>query len=210
MPVEIIPSFLLYCLVSGITPGPANLCSLSVAIRFGRSVALRQWRGIFTGYAIVSFVSGVLACFLGNALNEYVNAFSFVGAAYIVWLAFKMLRAKYESGEDENAFADGSVAENAAGSFGFKSGVLVQLTNVKIMIFCITAQTSFLLPYNQSFAAVMLLAAFLPLTGPMCNMVWLLTGVALRRFFAKYQKWVNLAMFVALLACAIKIFDFVL
>lgn len=56
----------------------------------------------------------------------------------------------------------------------------------------------------------MLLAAFLPLTGPMCNMVWLLTGVALRRFFAKYQKWVNLAMFVALLACAIKIFDFVL
>lgn len=35
MPVEIIPSFLFYCFVSGITPGPANLCSLSLALRRG-------------------------------------------------------------------------------------------------------------------------------------------------------------------------------
>lgn len=28
MPILLIPSFLLYCFVGGITPGPANLCSL--------------------------------------------------------------------------------------------------------------------------------------------------------------------------------------
>ena len=28
MPISLIPSFLLYCFVGGITPGPANLCSL--------------------------------------------------------------------------------------------------------------------------------------------------------------------------------------
>lgn len=199
MSLEIILSFLLYCLVSGITPGPANLCSLSVAIRFGRRIALRQWYGIFVGYAIVSFTSGVLAYFLGNALNEYVNALSFVGAAYIVWLAFKILRSQYSEENDSDSKNQGSI------SFGFKSGILVQLTNVKIMIFCITAQTSFLLPYNRSFVAVMLLAAFLPFTGPVCNMVWLLAGATLRRFFINHQKIVNVVMFVALLLCAINI-----
>lgn len=32
MPISLIPSFLLYCFVGGITPGPANLCSLSAAL----------------------------------------------------------------------------------------------------------------------------------------------------------------------------------
>ena len=29
MPVSLIPAFLFYCYTNGITPGPANLCSLS-------------------------------------------------------------------------------------------------------------------------------------------------------------------------------------
>ena len=36
MPVSVIPSFLLYCYVTAITPGPANLCSLSAALRLGQ------------------------------------------------------------------------------------------------------------------------------------------------------------------------------
>jgi len=35
MPISLIPSFLLYCFVGGITPGPANLCSLGAALRCG-------------------------------------------------------------------------------------------------------------------------------------------------------------------------------
>ncbi len=35
MPISLIPSFLLYCFVGGITPGPANLCSLAAALRCG-------------------------------------------------------------------------------------------------------------------------------------------------------------------------------
>lgn len=39
MPVSVIPSFLLYCYVTAITPGPANLCSLSAALRYGSGAA---------------------------------------------------------------------------------------------------------------------------------------------------------------------------
>lgn len=224
MPVEIIPSFLFYCFVSGITPGPANLCSLSLALRRGRSEALKQWVGIFVGYAVVSLVSGGLAYFVGNALNEYVKALSFVGAAYILWLAFHVLREKYDSEElsteqssglrEGGEFAEKTATEVPVARVAapqksrwqhFFTGLFVQLTNVKIMVFCVTAQTSFLLPYNRSFGAVLLLALFLPFTGPVCNMVWLLTGAALQRFFVRYQRTLNVVMALSLVLCAVSI-----
>ena len=53
MPISLIPSFLIYCFVGAITPGPANLCSLGAALRYGRGPALRQWRGLFCGFIML-------------------------------------------------------------------------------------------------------------------------------------------------------------
>lgn len=93
MPKTMLPSFLLYCYIGAITPGPANLCSLSTALRFGKGIALRQWRGLFTGFFIVSMVSVGITYFLGTMLNQYVGIFAWVGAGYILWMAWHMLRA---------------------------------------------------------------------------------------------------------------------
>ena len=38
MPLSVLPPFLLYCFITAITPGPANLCSLSASLR-GRAAA---------------------------------------------------------------------------------------------------------------------------------------------------------------------------
>ena len=76
MPLSLLPSFLLYCYVGAITPGPANLCSLSTALRYGKGPALRQWRGLFTGFAIVSLASVLATYFLGAVLNQYVGVLS--------------------------------------------------------------------------------------------------------------------------------------
>ena len=48
MPISMVPSFLIYCYVGAITPGPANLCSLGAALRYGTGPALGQWRGLAT------------------------------------------------------------------------------------------------------------------------------------------------------------------
>ena len=69
MPIEIIPTFIMYSAVSAITPGPANLCSLASAISYGRKKALRQWRGIFTGFAVVSVTISVVVWFISAILD---------------------------------------------------------------------------------------------------------------------------------------------
>ena len=93
MPVSLIPSFLIYCYIGAITPGPANLCSLSAALRYGRGPALRQWRGLFVGYAIDSLAAVPVVYLLGTLLNDYVAYLSWVGAAYLLWMAWHMLRS---------------------------------------------------------------------------------------------------------------------
>lgn len=193
MPLSLIPTFFLYCAVSAITPGPANLCSLASAIKYGKQRALRQWRGIFIGFAVVALISSTAVWFLGTLLNRYLRVLTWIGAGYILYLAWHILRS------------DNSGEADAGAHCNFVTGLLVQLTNAKIIIFCMTALTTYALPYANSYWDVLKIAVFLPFTGPMANLIWLFAGARLQQFFRRYQKPVNIVMALSLVFCAISI-----
>nr|WP_325257800.1 LysE family transporter [uncultured Oscillibacter sp.] len=193
MPMSLLPSFLLYCYVGAITPGPANLCSLSTALRYGTGPALRQWRGLFTGFFLVSMASVLVIYFLGTVLNQYVGLLSWVGAAYMLWMAFHTLRS--------SSGPEGSAPEAP----GFLTGLFVQLTNVKIMVFCLMALASYVLPYSGSFWSLLAAGLFLPFTGPVANLVWLFAGAALQKLFVNHRKAVDYGCAAALALCAVSL-----
>lgn len=196
MPVALIPSFLFYCLVAGITPGPANLCSLNAALRFGKKKAFRQWKGLFAGFWIVSLSSVMIVYFFGTVFHQYVKYLSIIGAIYILWLAFHVFTSKsgVECQDDE---------ENVA--CNFKTGFYLQVSNVKVIIFCISALSSYVLPFTESFLVLLLVGAFLPFTGPMANLIWLGMGLKLQKLFQKHEKIMNLIMAGSLVFCAFSI-----
>lgn len=193
MPASLIPSFLLYTYMTGITPGPANLCSLSAALRYGRKAALKQWRGLFAGFSLISITSAVVSWLLGSALKEYVGYLSWIGAVYILWLAYHMLRSAGIESEDDPAYPC------------FRTGFVLQLTNVKVMVACLTTMTSFVLPYTRSFWALLAAGVFLPLTGPIANLVWLFAGVSMKKLFQNHRKAVDIVMAVSLALCAVSL-----
>ena len=88
---------------------------------------------------------------------------------------------------------------------GFLTGLLVQLTNVKIMVFCLMAMTSFVLPYTRSFWALLAVGLFLPFTGPAANLAWLFAGAALQKLFANHRKAVDIGCAAALALCAVSL-----
>ena len=184
---------LLYSHVAAITPGPANLCSLSTALRYGRGPALRQWRGLFTGFFAVSMASVLITYFLGTVLNQYVCLLSWVGAAYLLWMAWHTLRSS--AGPESRA----------PEAPGFLSGLLVNLTNVKVMIFCLMALASYVLPYTRSFWSLLAAGLFLPFTGPLANLVWLFAGAALQKLFANHRRAVDAVCAAALALCAVSL-----
>ena len=194
MPVTLIPSFLFYCLVSGITPGPANLLSLSTALKHGRDTALKQWRGLFCGYFIVALGAVFVTYFIGSAFENYIKVFSYMGAAYIIFLAVHILLDNGNS-DNKRGLREGT----------FLNGFLVQVTNVKVIIFCVSALTSFVLPHTSSFWVLLLIGLFLPFTGPMTNLVWVFAGVSLQELFQKHRKVINVIMAVSLILCAVSI-----
>ena len=193
IPSSLLPSFVLYCAVSAVTPGPANLCSLASAVKYGRRQALRQWRGIFIGFAVVALVSSVLVWSLGEVLSRYLQFITWIGAGYILWLAWNILHS------------DSSTEAKAGARCNFLTGLLVQLTNPKIMVFCMTALTTFALPYAASYRELLSVALILPFTGPMGNLIWLFAGTALQRFFRDRQRAVNMVMALLLAFCAVRI-----
>ena len=194
MPTSLIPSFLIYCYIGAITPGPANLCSLSAALRYGRKEALIQWRGIFAGFACVSMASVLVTWVLGAALSQYVGYLSWIGAAYILWLAWQTLR--------DSGHTDGKT--NPATPC-FRTGLLLQLANVKVMIYCLSILAIYVLPYSGSFLSLLAMGIFLPFTGPAANLVWLFAGVGLQRVFANHRTAVNLVMAISLAVCAVSL-----
>ena len=193
VPIRLLQSFLIYCYVGAITPGPANLCSLSAALRYGKKPALRQWRGLFVGFSIVSILAVFVTYLLGTVMNRYVKALSWIGAGYILWMAWHMLRSS------------GAEAEQDPTAPSFKNGLLVQLTNVKIMVFCLVALSSYVLPYTDSFWSLLAVGLFLPFTGPMANLVWLFAGAALQKLFAEHRRLVDIVMAGALALCAVSL-----
>lgn len=191
MPLTLIPSFLVFCFVGAITPGPANICSLSAALRYGRQAALVQWRGIFLGFACVSLSSVFVTWLLGAALSEYVGYLTWIGAAYILWMAWHTLRSS------------GVNTDNDPAKPTFRNGMFIQLTNVKVMIYCITAMTGYVLPYTRSFWHLLIVGLFLPFTGPIANLVWLFAGASLQKLFVNHRKAVDIIMAAALALCAV-------
>lgn len=192
MPISLLPALLLQILVVGYTPGPANIYSLTMAIRYGRARSMRMWLGLLTGAAAAVLAMALLTHLLGEVLGSYVVCLKYLGAAYLVWLAYGMWRDRAQTGDNKRDCT-------------FLNGMIVQLTNAKILVFELSVFSSFVLPYSDSFTDLLAVAALLLVAGPGANFVWLLLGSSLSHIFECYHHAVNIGSAIALLLCAIYI-----
>jgi len=96
-------------------------------------------------------------------------------------------------------------AENDSRECTFLSGMLVQLTNAKMLLFDLTVFSTFVLPYSNRLSDLLQVSAWLLIAGPGGNLAWLLAGSYLRIFFIQYGRQVDIISAIALALCAIYI-----
>ncbi|WP_304856234.1 hypothetical protein [Adlercreutzia caecimuris] len=179
-----------YCFVQGITPGPANLCSLATTLRYGRTLAVRQWYGLIAGFYAVSFASVLVVWTVGQVASGLMGWLTVAGAAYVLWLAWTMVAPRREGhGLYE-------VKPTAA------SGFLLQITNVKILVLCLTALCSYVLPLSDHPLALVAAGLVMPLIGIGCNLAWIYAGELLRSFYERHRRRVDGVMAASLALCA--------
>lgn len=193
MPISLLPALLLQIFLVGYTPGPANIYSLTMAIKHGRSGAvMHMWFGLLTGAAIAVCLMAVLSHYIGAVLGDYVVWLKYFGAAYLIYLAYKIWKSD-------------STGKNAQNDCSFLTGMLIQLTNVKILLFELSIFSTFVLPYSNRLADLFPVAALLLLAGPCANLVWICAGSGLSNFFRHYRHQVDIASAIAIILCAIYI-----
>lgn len=190
MPFQMLPSLLLYILALGYTPGPSNLCAFHSGIHFGRRHAMRIWWGFVIGFLFIDTTLVLVTHFLGDVLGPYVKWLSYAGAVYMVCLAVMIIIRSGQSKED------------MAKSCTIWTGVIIEVTNAKVWMFCLTALGTFVLPYSNSLADLAMVGLLLTLAGPVANLVWLVAGSSLNSMMEKHGRLIDVILSVALVLCA--------
>jgi cysteine/O-acetylserine efflux protein len=159
-----------YVLISTFTPGPSNISSASVASLHGYRNTLQYQGGLATAVFLLMFLSGLISSTLLRAFPVLEPVLRVVGAAYILYLAYGILRASY-------AFADGN-----ARPLGFVHGVMLNVLNPKLTVYAFTLFSAFLAPLTGNVALLALAALLLAAISFSATSTWALFGTTIKTY----------------------------
>ena len=85
--------FLSYAVVTAVTPGPNNIMSMSNAGRLGFRRSFPFNLGIWAGFSLVMLLCTLFCGTLSSLIPKIKMPMLFIGAAYMLWLAWKTFRS---------------------------------------------------------------------------------------------------------------------
>lgn len=187
-------SFLPYAVITTFTPGPNNIMSLSNATQYGIKRTLPFVLGVWVGFSIVIQLCALLSATLYAALPAIKTPMLFVGAGYLLYLAWKTYRST-------------SLSEGKTASSGFMTGFLMQFVNPKGIVYGIVSMQTYILPHYQGqYLAVLGFGFLLSTLGLLSLVCWASFGSLFKLLFSKYRKTVNIVLSLLLVYCAVSLF----
>jgi threonine/homoserine/homoserine lactone efflux protein len=180
--------------VSSITPGPNNMMILASGVNFGFARSLRHLFGISLGFGLMILLVGLGLHTLLERFPLIYSAMRWVGAAYLLGLAWRLA----------NAGPPSANAPSAPQPMGFIAAAAFQWVNPKAWVMAVTAISTFLPAQAQPLHIVSLTALFIALNLP-CVATWGAFGSAMRRILQdpKRLRFFNVTMALALVASLI-------
>lgn len=154
-------AFIPAALALNLTPGADMMFCLATGLRAGPRAGLAASAGVAAGCMVHVTVAGAG---LGAAIAAAPWAFEvirWIGVAYLVWLAIKVLR---HAGD----LPHGGAAARATGA-AFRRGFLVNLTNPKVILFVLAFLPQFIDPARPVLPQFLVLGAVISLGGFVVN-----------------------------------------
>lgn len=190
-----IGAFLAYVFIAAFTPGPNTIMSMTTSMQHGFSKAMTFGYGVLCGFLAVMTLCALGTSFLFAYLPAVEPALRWIGAGYILYLAVAVYRDKGGDAPEKGGSAPA----------GFATGAVMQLVNVKVMLYGVTAMSTFILPHHRSFRAMLSAVLFLSAVGFAGNVCWAGFGSLFQRFHARRRGLLNAIMALLLVYCAVGI-----
>ena len=120
------------CVVLAATPGPDMALFLQKTLSLGRAHGFSALAGVMTGVMVHTFAAALgLSALIATSARLY-DALKIVGAVYLLYLAWRSIR----HGTALKVDVGGAERTKLTATFG--SGVLIDLTNPKMVLFFVT------------------------------------------------------------------------
>jgi threonine/homoserine/homoserine lactone efflux protein len=168
--------------------------AMANAARSGLRKTIGFCLGVSTGFAIVLSLCSYLNLVLSDLLPRFRLIMSVVGAAYLIYLAVKIVRNTGSGHSDRSEPAP-----------LYWTGLGLQFVNPKGIMYGITVFGSFVLPDSHSQGFLLTITVFLAMLALTSTICWALFGSVFQRLFARYQRQFNLVMALLLVYCAVSV-----
>ncbi|CFR17870.1 ABC transporter [Yersinia kristensenii] len=182
MNTALISAFLTYTLITAMTPGPNNILALSSVHTFGFKRSTRVLAGMSAGFLIIMLICALFTYTLINIIPSVSHWLKMIGAAYVVWLAIKIAKS-----DPTSPYSKGI-------SLSFWTSFWLQFANVKIILYGITALSTFVLPYTKDALWVISVSVLLAIIGTVGNVCWAAAGHLFQAIFRHYGRALNIVL----------------
>ncbi|HWK43078.1 MAG TPA: LysE family translocator [Stellaceae bacterium] len=189
------------------TPGPNNLMVMASAATFGYRRTIPHMLGISAGFPLMLLAVG---CGLASVFEAYPllhHVLKIVGAAYLLFLAWKIATAVDERDKAKPVTEEEAVAQRSP--LSFSQAALFQWVNVKAWVVAIGAVTT----YTTIGGDILLQATVIALTFAVVsfpsNSLWAGFGLAMGRLLhsARSRRVFNVTMAGLLVASLVPLLD---
>lgn len=166
---DLLLAFTLFAFVTSITPGPNNMMLLASGVNFGFSRTLPHMLGISVGFFVLVLAVGFGLGIVFKAWPVLYTILRYVGAAYLLYLAWKIATSGPAS---DNVDSQGK-------PLSFMSAALFQWVNPKAWIMAIGAISTYTPMQGYFYNVVVISAVFALINLPSVG-VWAGFGSLLR------------------------------
>lgn len=187
-----ITSFLIYCFIVTVTPGPTNIVILSTVHNYGAKKAMEYTYGATIAFGLLLGISAMLNTVLITVIPKILIGMQIIGTIYMLYLAYQIY--KMDTSEP---------TDNKTGTF--ISGFLMQFLNPKVVLFTMTVIPTFVLPYYTDMPVVTISAIVITIIGFIAFIIWVLFGAIFKQFLQKHKNKMNTFMALCLVYATIMI-----
>ncbi|HNW49345.1 MAG TPA: LysE family transporter, partial [Bacteroidales bacterium] len=169
---ELLIPFISYAIATTFTPGPNNASASSSGMQHGFRKTLPYLIGISIGFFVILAASGLLLDFIMQIYSKISSYLKWIGALYMLWLAVVPFIPQGKSGK-----------KSMSVSYTLYNGMILQLVNIKVILYGITLYSSFSALIGYSPVAVIVSSLFLTILGFGSIALWTFIGSAFSAYF---------------------------
>lgn len=187
---------LAFAISSAFTPGPNNVMLTASGATFGFRRTIPHMLGISLGFPAMVLAVGLGLGGLFIAVPQIHQVLKYVGATYLLWLAWRIARSGRQETEG-----------NSARPLSFIEAALFQWVNPKAWMIAVGAIAAFTSLEGNVLAEVALIVGIFLLVCPASTMAWAGFGVGIGRLLRsdRMLRAFNIAMAALLVASIIPI-----